>query len=118
MFTDPLSVTYNAVATPMTRKFSVGRTSVYESADDALKLTIAHSVGKRERSEVRLDHKKNAVDPFNSTLVRPYNMSVYLVINRPLNSGYTDAEAQYVYDALNGFAAVAANRTKILGQES
>jgi hypothetical protein len=118
MFTDPLSVTYNAVATSMPKVDTGNRRGVYESADNTLRLSITHSNGKRERSEIRLDHKKNAADPLDPTRLRPYDMSVYLVVNRPSNTGYTDAEAQLVYDALLSFASVSGNKTKFLGQES
>lgn len=118
MFTDPISVTYNSVATSLPRVSMQGRSAVYESADNALRLTITHSNGKRERSEVRLDHQKTTADPLDPTKNRPYNLSVYLVVNRPANIGYTDAEAQLVYDALTAFVSNATNRGKILGQES
>lgn len=118
MFADPTSVTYNSVATSMPKVDSGNRRGVYESADNALRLTIAHANGKRERSEVRLDHHKTAADPLDPTKLRPYDMSVYLVVNRPSNVGYTDAEAQLVYDALVAFVTNATNKAKILGQES
>jgi hypothetical protein len=40
------------------------------------------------------------------------------VVNRPFNVGYTDAEAQLVYDALLAFCTNATNKGKILAQES
>jgi hypothetical protein len=118
MFTDPLSVTYNAVATSLPKVDSGNRRGVYESADNTLRLTVSHTNGKRERSEIRLDHKKNAADPLDPTRNRPYDMSVYVVVNRPFNVGYTDAEAQLVYDALLAFCTNATNKGKILAQES
>ncbi len=118
MFSDPLSVTYNAVATSLPKVIAGNRSGVYESADNTLRLTISHSNGKRERSEIRLDHRKNATDPLDPTKLRPYDMSVYAVVNRPAGVGYTDAEAQLVYDALLAFASVSGNKTKFLGQES
>lgn len=118
MFGDPTSVTYNAVATSMPKVDTGNRRGVFESADNTLRLTISHANGKRERSEVRLDHKKTIADPLDPTRNRPFDMSVYLVINRPANFGYTDAEAQLVYDALVAFVGNASNKAKILGQES
>nr|UJQ85994.1 MAG: hypothetical protein 2 [Leviviridae sp.] len=119
MFNDPSSVTYNTVATSMPKVDTGNRRGVYESADNTLRLTISHANGKRERSEVRLDHKKTAADPLDPTKNRPYDMSVYLVVNRPANGiGYTDAEAQLVYDALTAFITNTTNRGKILGGES
>ena len=118
MLSDPNSVTYNAVATSLPKVDSGNRRGVYESADNTLRLTVTHTNGKRERSEVRLDHKKNATDPLDPTRNRPYDMSVYLVVNRPFNVGYTDAEAQLVYDALVAWVSNATNKGKILAQES
>lgn len=117
MFSDPTSVTYNSVATSMPKVDTGNRRGVYESADDALRLSIAHANGKRQRSEVRLDHHKTAADPIDPTKNRPYDMSAYFVLNRPV-TGYTDAEAQLVYDALVAFVTNATNKAKILGQES
>ena len=117
MFNDPSSITYNTVVTSMPKVDTGNRRGVYESADNALRLSISHANGKRERSEVRLDHRKTAADPLDPTKNKPYDMSAYLVINRP-PFGYTDAEAQLVYDALVTFVSNASNKAKILGQES
>jgi hypothetical protein len=117
MFSDPTTLTYNAVSTPMPKVDSGNRRGVYESADNALRLTISHVNNKRERSEARLDHKKTAADPLDPSKNRPFDMSACFWINRPIG-GYTDAEAQLVYDALVAFITNASNKAKILGQES
>lgn len=118
MFNDPIVVPYNGIDTSLPKVDSGNRRGVYESADNTLRLTISHSNAKRERSAVRLDHKKNATDPLDPSRNRPYDMSVYVVVNRPFNTGYTDAEAQLVYDALLAFSAHPANKGKIIAQES
>ncbi len=118
MFSDPISLTYNSVATSMPRVSTGDRTATYQSADDALRLTVQNFLGKRERNVVRLDHMKNVVDPFDPARLRAVNMSVYFTLNRPAPFGYTDAEAQLVYDALTGFITNSTNRTKVLGGES
>lgn len=117
MFSDPISVTYNAVAQDLFRVDTGNRRSRYEGVDDILAMTIAHSNGKRQRSELRLDHQKSVADPLNPSLMRPVNLSAYLVVNRPV-FGYTDAESQLVLDALLIFAGVSGNKTKFLGQQS
>lgn len=117
MFVEPVSLTYNAVSTSMPKVDVGNRRGVYESADNALKLSITHVNNKRERSEVRLDHKKTAADPLDPAKNKPYDMSACFWLNRPIG-GYTDAEAQLVYDALVAFITNASNKAKILGQES
>lgn len=118
MLTDPQSITYDGSATSLPRVSVQGRSSTYESADGSLKLTVSHTNGKRERSEVRLDHTKVSSDPLFPSQNKPYSLSVYGVVNRPLNTGYTDAEAQLVYDALTALMANATFKAKFLGQES
>lgn len=118
MFTDPQSVTYNGVATSLARLEQSGRTSKYESSDGSLKLSIAHTNGKRERSVVRLDHYKTTADPLLTGVNRMFTMGVYLVVDRPANFGYTDADAVLVYNAVTGLITPAGFRDKFLNQES
>lgn len=118
MLTDPQSITYNGVATSLPRVSTAGRSSTYESADGSLRLTVTHTNGRRERSEIRIDHTKVSSDPLFPSQNKPYSLSVYGVVNRPLNTGYTDAEAQLVYDALVGLMADTTFKAKFLGQES
>lgn len=118
MLSDPQSITYNGAATSLPRVSTQGRSSTYESSDGSLRLTVTHTNGRRERSEVRLDHTKVSSDPLFPSQNKPYNMTVYGVVNRPLNLGYTDAEAQLVYDALIGLMTDATFKAKFLGQQS
>lgn len=118
MFTDPQSVTVNAVAVPLPRVSTNGRTSIYENASGDLTLTLAHSNGKRSRSVVRLDRQKTAADPLNPANFRPYSTSKYLVCDSPLNIGFTDLELQYDILALTGLVNGTGWLAKFLGQES
>lgn len=118
MFTDPQSVTIDGVTTPLPRVSSQGRASTYEAPNGDLTLSITHVNGKRSRSVVRIDHSKVASDPFNPSTLRPYNMSAYLVVNSPLNVGYTDAELEKIVAGLLAKAGSAGFLTKFLGQES
>lgn len=119
MIADPTSVTYNSVATSLPRINSQGRASTYASADGALTLDVSHSVrGGRESSLVKLSHKKTTADPLFPAQNRPYTMSVHLVMNRPFDQGYSDADATLVYDALTAWLTNATNKGKIMGGES
>lgn len=119
LIADPTSVTYNSVATSLPKISSTGRSSTYTSADGALSLDISHTVRNgRESSLIKLTHKKTSSDPLFPSQNRPYTMSVHLVMNRPFDQGYSDAEATYVYDALTAWLTNATNKGKIMGGES
>lgn len=116
---DPTSVTYNAVATNLGRISTQGRSSTYSSADGSLTMEISHTVrGAKEASLVKLTHKKTTSDPLFPAQNRPYSMSVHLVINRPFDQGYSDADATLVYDALTAWLTNATNKGKIMAGES
>jgi len=120
VFTDPQTVTVNAVAKTLPRTATgPGSASVYTLDDGSIKLSISHTVGAKARRVVRLDHRKTAADPLNPTQNRPYTMSTYIVTETPV-VGYTVAEAKQIVDALLGFltASSGAAITKVLGGES
>jgi len=115
-FTDPLSITYNAVATNHPRISTGTLSSKYATADGKYTVSISHSeTAQRERHLARIDEQVVAVDPI-STANFFAKLSVYLVIDNPL-SGYTDTEIDYVVQALKGFLTTA-NVLKVLGKES
>jgi hypothetical protein len=119
LIADPTSVTYNAGAVSLPRINSSGRASTYAAADGALTLDISHTVRSgRESSLIKLSHKKTTSDPLFPSQNRPYTMSVHLVMNRPFDQGYSDAEATLVYDALTAWLTNATNKGKIMGGES
>lgn len=116
---DPQSVTYNGAAVSLARISSSGRSSEYASADGALVLNLSHNVVKgREQTLVKLTHSKLTADPLIPQNNRPYNVTVHMVINRPFNQGYSDADVQLVYDALSSLIANATFKGKVLGGES
>jgi hypothetical protein len=115
-FSDPLSLTYNAVATNHPRISSGNLSSKYATADGKYTVTMSHTTTKtRERHLARVDERIVATDPISAANFFA-DLSVYLVIDNP-NSGYTDTEIDYVVQALKGFLTTA-NVLKILGQES
>lgn len=117
MFSDPQTITVNTVATPLPRVATNGRSSVYESPSGDYRLTISHSVGKRERSVVRIDHKKIGADALNPVTNRQYDEAVYIVMDKPL-FGFTDDESKHLMTALVDLTKTTNFMTKFLGQES
>lgn len=120
LFTDPQSVTINAVATSLPKTSVNGSSSVYTSADGAVTMTVSHQRDKRKRSVVRLDQKKTAADPLLADRNVESSQSVYLVVNAPLNGVFSNAEQKYLIDALTGFltASSGAATTKFVAGES
>jgi len=119
VFTDPQSVTINAVATSLPRVSSGANTSTYKTADGLVAFAISSQYGKRVRRMVRLDSSKIATDPLAAGQSIPVSMSAYLVVDIPL-IGYSNAEQKYYVDALTGWltASSGANVTKVLGGEN
>lgn len=119
MFTDPQTVTINAVAQTLPRTSSGVDTGAFKKDDGTVQLSISHAYGKRTRRLVRLDSSKIAADPLISSTSIKYSLGVYLVIDEPV-TGYTVAERKQVVDALVAYLAATSgsNVTKILGGES
>jgi hypothetical protein len=119
MFSDPQSVTINAVANSLPRTSSGVNTGAFTKDDGLVKLSISHSLGKRTRRVVRLDHAKIAADPLLAGVNVRATMSTYVVMDTP-ETGYSNAEVKQIVDALTGYltASSGANVTKIIGGES
>lgn len=119
-FSDPKSVTINAVAQSLPRLGSpTPYSSVYQKDDGTVKLTASHRYGKRKQSLLRLDLQKTAADPLISAQNIIYGMSVSMTVDRPL-TGFTIVEQKYLVDAFVGFltASSGADTTKFLGGEN
>lgn len=118
-YSDPQSVTINAVANSLPRTASTASSSEYTKDDGTVKLSISHQYGKRNRRQIRLQHSKTSADPLIPATNRPYNMACYIVVDVPVY-GYTNAEAKQIVDALTAYltASSGANVTKLLGGES
>lgn len=118
MFTDPQSITVNAVAQSMPRIETKGTSSKYQKADGTYTLTISHSpaAGKdRVRSMARFDKKAIVPDPL--TAVNDWeNLSFYVVVDRPL-VGFTSTDVEQL---ITGFKTWldATVMGKLFGQES
>jgi hypothetical protein len=117
MFSDPQSITINAVAKSMPRIESAGTSSRYSMDDETFKLSISHSKqsGDRVRSVVRVDQRAVVPDPLTS--VNDYeNLGVYLVIDRP-TVGFTSTQVDYVVQGLKTWLS-SGSVVKMFGQES
>jgi hypothetical protein len=118
-FTDPQTVTINAVAQTLPRTSSGVDAGVFTKDDGNVKLSVAHNYGKRTRRTVRLEHSKVAADPLISSTNIKYSMTAYLVIDVPV-TGYTVAEAKQIVDGLTAYltASSGARVTQLLGGEN
>lgn len=116
MFSEPQTVTINAVAKTLPRVSFGDRKGVFE---DTLgnRLTVSHSTGKRNRHIVRLDVTKTAVDPLLDGVSKEYSMSAQLIIDVP-PVGFTADEQSKNANALVDWADVAGTLLKVTGGES
>jgi len=118
-FTDPQSVTINAVANSLPRTSSGVNSGIFTKDDGNVKLTVSHAYGKRTRRTIRLDHRKIAPDPLVSAQNIEFSMSVYIVADVP-TTGYTITEQKQIVDALTAYltASSGARVTQLLGGEN
>jgi len=119
LFTDPQSVTVNAVANVLPRVTTNQNGAVYSKDDGNLKLSISSAYGKRVRRTARVDSRKTAADPLFPAQNVPYSMSCYIVADVP-TVGFSVVEQKQIVDALTAWltASSGANVTKLLGGES
>lgn len=102
MFTDPQSITINAITTPLPRVSANGSSTRYSSADGAIQEFVSHtSNGKRNRSVLSLTVSKYAADPLFPATNTPYSCTFKVFRDGPL-VGYTVAEQKLAWD---GFLA-------------
>lgn len=118
-FSDPQTVTINAVANSLAR-VAQDPTGVFLTSDGLMKLSVGQSTSKggRNRRLLRFDHSKVAADPFNSTLNAKYSMAVYVVVDVP-SVGYTVADQKLVTDGVMAYltASSGARMSQLLGGE-
>lgn len=118
-FSDPQTVTINAVAQTLPRTSSGVDAGVFTKDDGNVKLSVSHNYGKRIRRTVRLEHSKVAPDPLISSTNIKYGMTAYLVIDVPV-TGYSVTEAKQIVDGLTAYltATSGARVTQLLGGEN
>lgn len=121
MFSDPQSVTVNAVAQSMPRIGSGDNRGVFQKDDATYKLDLSHTYDRgRARRLVRFTNSKVATDPLLSGVNTRVSANVYMVIDHPTNGTYTNAELKLIVDGFLAYltASSGANVTKIIGGES
>lgn len=118
-FSDPQSVTINAVANSLPRTSAGVNAGVFTKDDGTVALQVSHSYGKRTRRQIRLSFSKIAPDPLISAQNIKYSMSAYIVVDVPV-TGFTVAEAKQVVDGLTDYltASSGARVTQLLGGEN
>jgi len=117
LFTDPITITINAVANDLPRVEQAGKKSVYQKSDGSLILTLSHQAmgSNRTRGLTRLDERLIVTDPLTS--VNDYETAtVFTVIERPLY-GFSVTQIQQLVAGHVAFLTNA-NVAKLYGQES
>lgn len=118
MFTDPQSVTISGTAKTLPRVSSGDYTGQFRSPSGDYTLSVKHTVGKRDRSVVRLDTRKIAGNPLDPSKNLPYSAGVYVVLDAPAQGGgFTSVELEDLVKGLSAYLS-AANITKFVGKES
>lgn len=118
MFTEPITITINAVPIAFNRRSSSGTSASYASADNLWTLDISHKdIGKdRIRSVAKLTQKKIVTNPLDSTNDWDTNVT-YSVIERP-SFGFTTTEMKNQFTGFSTWFVLAATQDKLLAQES
>lgn len=118
MFTDPQSVTINAVATSFHRTGNGPNEGKFTTADLLKGLTIKqNSTAKRFRREARISQSKIAADPISAVNAEA-GTSVYIVVDEPRNGVFSDAEIAYLVDGLTTWVMDGTNLDRLLRGES
>lgn len=117
-FSDPQTLTVNAVAKSMALVERNGRSASYRTSDGEYSFSISHQQkGGRVRSMVRTNQSKLAPDPYQSGLNVTAKHSVWIVLDRPAEGFFTPTEIDYVVQAFKTWLS-SANVLKVIGQES
>lgn len=90
--TDPQSIKISGTTTSLPRVSTKENSSVYESSDGTIKVTLSTQNGNRKRQTWRVDVSKITTDPFIPAQNQEVSMSFYIVVDRPV-SGYNNTEA-------------------------
>jgi hypothetical protein len=119
-YPDPQELTIGVTADiPLPRVSSGPNSGVFKTADDGLKLTISHAVGKRARRTIRIDTQKTSPDVFLPSTNVTKSASIYVVVDTPL-AGFTVEELTDIMLGLTGYLSEnsAEHTTRLLGGES
>lgn len=119
MFTDPQTVTIDSVAVSLPRTNVGNHSATYTKDDETLTFSVNHQPTKngRVRRQVRLDVSKIAADPFVAGQNRQVSSTMYIVVDEPADSSFSNAELLSNVKGLIGWCSDA-NVTKVLAGES
>jgi hypothetical protein len=117
-YSDPQSITFNAVATSFPRTGSSANAGKFTTADGQYTLSVSHAYGKRTRRVIRVDQTQVSADPLIPAQNLRASASVYLVVDAP-TFGFTTTQLKYVVDGLTAYLAASsgAKVTQLLGGE-
>jgi len=117
MFTDPQSVTVNAVAKSMPKISSDGTKTIYRSSDGNFELTVSHQLSRgRIRSLVKISQRAIVPDPLTS--VNDYETLIFqMIIDRP-EVGFDATTVGYLITGVTAWINTAGVVGKLYGQES
>lgn len=118
-FTDPITVTINAVPYVLACVETLATAKVYKDPTDTVRLTISHlaTKAKRTRRLVRLDLKKITADPFTPSINREVEATYSTVVDEPADGTFTNTELLNVAKGLIAWQTDA-NVGKVLNGES
>lgn len=120
-FSDPQTITVNAIANTLPRVGSGMGEGKFSKDDGNVVLTIRQRVTSkgRKQTSLRFDFAKVGVDPFNGTLNARYGESYTFSVDRGA-VGYTNAESMLNANGVTLFltSSAGANLLRLIGGES
>ena len=120
MFADPLTpLTLDTTALTLPRLGGDKQSGVFQTSDGFVKVTISHTIGKRNRHTIRVDHSKSAVDPLVPAQNKPYGMSTIFTMDVP-PYGYSLADQVKIAKGIFTFLGLSSDAgwNKLAGGES
>jgi hypothetical protein len=120
MFTDPMSVTVNAVAQTLNRVGTGANSSSYRTDNGLYRATISHSYGKSSAQRlIRLNRTTLVGDPLTTGNFLNADESIWLVSKTPTGGLVNNATQKQLVDGFLAYmsASSGANVTKLLAGE-
>jgi hypothetical protein len=118
LFTDPITITVNAIAKSLGRTGTGIDTAGYSTADRAYRVQVSHSYGRRTRRMAKMIHDSLVANPLVSGQNVNQTVSVHLVVDSPPGYDTTllkqDVDGYLAWLTASSGAAV----TKLLAGES
>jgi hypothetical protein len=118
LFTDPITITINAIAKSLGRTGTGLDSAAYATGDRAFRVQFSHSYGKRTRRMVKMIHDSLVANPLVSGQNVNQTVSVHLVVDSPPGYDTTllkqDVDGYLAWLTASSGAAV----TKFLAGES